>query len=210
MIDGWVRTDTVKRDKWRLRRLRKIKFRTILLVFLIFAILSLILLRVNNMNMADLRRDVYTADKTGQMTEVKRAASILQNYVSSHMNTDTGLISLQTMYNNAVAEAVKAANTDIDSSVYMQADQNCRNIAWQQGYSAYVQCVANAIGGTTLNKPKLPDPSLFYLSFSAPLLSADLAGVTVVITILLFIMLLIRASTEVILAVVVRIKKRNS
>ena len=159
--------------------------------------------------MADLRREIYVADKTGQVSEVKKAASRLQEYVSSHMNTDTGLISLQTLYNNAVAEAVKEANTDIDSEAYKRADQNCRGVAWQQGYTAYVQCVADSIGGTVLNKPKLPDPSLFYLSFSSPLLSADLAGVTTVATFLLFVVFIIRVITEVTLRIVVKIKKRN-
>ena len=209
MIDGWVRKETKSRDKWLLRRVKKIKIRTIIILFLIFAILSLIFLRVNNMNMAGLRMEVYAADKTGQIAKVEQAALNLRNYVSNHMNTDTGLISLQTMYNNAVAEATKRANSKIDSAIYTKADKKCRSLIYQKGYSAYVQCVANAIGSTKFVEPTLPDPALFYLSFSSPLLTADLAGVVTVIAVLLFIIIAVRAITEVILRIVVKIKKAH-
>ena len=207
MIDGWTRSDTVKRDKWRLRRLKKVKTLTLAIIFVILAVLTAVFLRLNNTNMADLRRVVYEADKTGQITKVEQTATSLRNYVSSHMNTDTGLISLQTIYNNAVAESIKSANSDIDSEAYARADQNCRNVIWQSGYNAYVQCVANAIGGTNFVQPKLPDPALFYLSFSAPLLSADLAGVFTVLTIISFIILMIRVLTGMTFGIVVKIKK---
>ena len=209
MIEGWTGSDSGKRDKWRLRRLKKIKTFNLIIIFIILAVLAAILLRLNNINMADLRRAVYEADKTGEITKVEQAATNLRNYVSAHMNTDTGLISLQTIYNDAVAEAVRKANVNIDNEIYKRADRECRSVIWQKGYSAYVQCVAKAVGSTKFNEPKLPDPALFYLSFSAPLLSADLAGVTTILVFIIFIFLAIRVITEVTLNIVVKIKKNH-
>lgn len=171
---------------WRkLRRLfKKVKLWQVFLLFVLTLVLAVLALRNNNLEMVKLRDTVIAADKAGNSEELEEAALRLQNYVAKHMNTDTGQIALQNTYDQAVEEAFKNANQLDGSQSYDIATEKCKALA-VNGYQAYAQCVADEVGvsSSDFTKPELPNPGMFYLSFSAPIISFDLAGWLVIFTI---------------------------
>lgn len=173
-------------------------------VLIMLTILSAVLLRINNLNMVEYRDAVITADESLDEAKVESAAESLKLFVSAHMNTDTGQIPLQNLYNQAVSEAFSKVN-NVDSSAYAEATESCKSVLAQRGFSGYTACVADSVGvsESNFNQPDLPNPALYYLSFASPLWSFDPAGVVVAITIVVFSAIIIKLLTEVILGIIV-------
>ena len=195
-MNGWK-----KRAEYIKRILRKVKTWHLVVILIIFAILSLVFLRANNLGMIELRDQVIVADKSGDQVVLAQVAGELQEYVSRHMNADTGQIPLQGSYDRAVQDAFDRVNSDIDASGYSIATEDCKKMIASSGYQGYAECVATAVGvgESTLNTPDLPNPSLYYLFFASPVISFDLAGVMVIFTTLVFCLIVIKLLTEVII-----------
>jgi len=183
------------------RGLAKVKTWHLVVLLIVLAIFSIIFLRLNNVGMINLRDQVIAADASGDNDELQQAATRLQNNVSRHMNTDTGQIALQSSYNNAVRRAFAAANNDIDASSYGAATDQCKAVLYASGYQGYAACVANAVGvsESKFTTPELPNPALFYLSYAAPILSFDAAGVVIVLATVVFFVIFLKLLTEVII-----------
>jgi hypothetical protein len=152
-----------------------------------------------------------TADKTGDRTQVIAAAKELQHYVSAHMNTSTGRIALQTLYDQT-AQAVLAANKppNIDAGVYQAATAQCQPQLRIGGYRAWANCVADAVGAGSNPTEKVPppNPDLYYLNFASTRWSPDAAGISVLICIVLIVSIVVRLITLIILRIILRFKYR--
>lgn len=168
------------------------------------SILSAILLRINNLNMIEYRNAVISADELLDMEKIEASTESLKLFVSAHMNTDTGQVPLQNLYNHAVGEAFNNVN-DVDSSAYAEATEACKTVLAQRGYSGYSACVADIVGTSesNFNQPDLPNPALYYISFASPVWSFDPAGVVVLATIVVFSAIIIKLVTEAILGLMV-------
>ena len=154
----------------------------LVLLAAVLAILSAVFLRQNNLNMAQLRDELVTADETGDIEQVQLAAQRLQNYVAHHMHTMTGRIALQTLYEQAAEQAMEASKPpEISTDIYMQATNDCKpQLAY--GYRSWASCVATKVGlnsTTTLAVADevAPDPDLYYVEYAPVRWSADLAGI---------------------------------
>ena len=156
--------------------------------------------------MIELRQQVVEADAALDGQAVYTKAQQLHSYVNQHMNTNTGQIALQHLYDQAVQQAIAAGTPEVDSSAYQAASENCRSAAQQSGYQGYAACVASAVGisDKSLEAVELPNPALYYIALLAPRLSFDLAGVSLVLTVVVFLTLLIRFLTEVTLGLLAR------
>lgn len=185
------------------RFLKRIKTWHMVLVLIALTILSTVLLRINNLNMVEYRDAVIAADESLDMKKVESAAQSLKLFVAAHMNTDTGQIPLQNLYNQAVSEAFSNVN-DVDSAVYAQATESCKSVLAQRGYSGYSACVADSVGvsESNFNQPNLPNPALYYLSYASPTWSFDPAGVAVAATIVVFSAIVLKLLTEAVLGVI--------
>lgn len=156
---------------------------SLVLVAIILALLSAWFLRQNNLNMAKLRDQLVQTDKSGEVELVQEAAKDLQNYVAHHMNTATGRIALQTLYNQAAEQAMEASKPpEISTDVYQQATEACRPQLTNYGYRAWASCVATQVGlnATTslaVADDVAPDPDLYYVEYAPARWSADLAGI---------------------------------
>lgn len=192
------------------RRLKKIKTWHMILVFVVLAILSVVLLRANNLNMIKYRDAVILADETLDKAEVEKTAEALREFVSKHMNTDTGLIPLQNLYNQAVSEAFSKENA-VNSDIYTEATESCKSVLSQKGYAGYSTCVADMIGvsESNFNQPDLPNPALYHLSYASPKWSADLAGVVVLVTTVVFFAIFLKLLTEGVLALVLNYREKH-
>lgn len=177
---------------------RRFKSRIVLiLLLLVSALASAIFLRQNNLNMTNLRDELVAKDETGEVSQVQSAARKLQNYVAHHMNTTTGKIALQTLYNQAAEQAMEQSKPpEISTDIYQQATNDCRPQLANYGYRAWASCVATKVGlnaTTTLATADsaAPDPDLYYVEYAPARWSADLAGLSLLLFTVVAIVLII-------------------
>ena len=162
-------------------------------------------LQANNANMGLLRQAVYSADQNAK--DVQPALNQLQAYVTSHMNTklDGGAsavyppIQLKYTYDRLIqTRSDKLSQTN--SQTYNAAQNYCE----QQNSSDFsgrnrVPCIEEYVQSHGVQLANIPD-ALYKFSFVSPVWSPDLAGWSLVTTVLL-------AATTVVVAVRRLLKK---
>jgi len=155
-------------------------------------------LRHNNQQMLTLRQAVFTADEKNG--DVEGALRQLRQYVYAHMNTDlqTGKtsvyppIQLEHTYARLLAaqqESAKQANQQI----YTEAQSYCEKLH-PESFSGgpRVPCIRDYVASKGVQLPTIPD-SLYKFDFVSPRWSPDLAGWSLFVTVLLGVLLLVRA-----------------
>lgn len=169
--------------------LRPIKTQYFLAAFLVSLVVMVFALRNNNLHMVQLKDAVYTADKNGGDTT--KALQNLQHYVTAHMNTDltTGSdtvyppIQLKFTYDRLVkAESDKLATTN--TQLYNDAQKYCeaQNSSDFSGRNR-VPCIQQYVKDHGQPLQTIPD-SLYKFDFVSPVWSPDLAGWSVVTTVI--------------------------
>jgi len=175
------------------KRLRPIKPWYFLAIALVSGVICVIALRQNNLHMAALRQQVYDADKNNG--QVVNALQNLQAYVTTHMNTNLSTgpnapyppIQLQYTYERAVEAAGNAASS-ANAQVYTDAQHYCEQLD-PTDFSGHnrVPCVQQYIQNHGITLPVISD-SLYKFAFLSPSWSPDLAGWTLLITIVSFLL----------------------
>lgn len=147
-------------------------------------------LRANNQHMLQLRDVVYSADKSG--TGVQESLINLQAYVTAHMNTDLSSgrngvyppIQLQYSYERLVRQRSEMLATT-NSQTYSAAQSYCE----QQNPTDFsgrnrVPCIEEYVQSHGVALAPIPD-ALYKFSFASPAWSPDLAGLSLVTSIML-------------------------
>jgi hypothetical protein len=178
-------------------RIRPIKTGYLLALFIVSAVICIVALRDNNLTMLKLRNQVYTADKNN--SNVEGALEQLRAYVGAHMNTslttDNGSvyppIQLKYTYQRLVT-AADAQNNSASSQLYTQAEDYCQSLN-SSNFSgrSRVPCVENYVSTHVSSAPTIP-ASLYEFDFVSPIWSPDLAGWSLLTTIVLFILTVLR------------------
>ena len=175
-------------------KLRLVKPWYFLVLALVSAAICVFALRANNQHMLKLRDAVYSVDKANG--DVQTALNGLQAYVTAHMNTNlsTGTsvyppVQLKYTYDRLVqAQQAAAAASQGDSQLYTDAQHYCeqQDAVDFSGHNR-VPCIEQYVqshGGTALpTSVNIPD-SLYKFSFISPRWSPDLAGWTMLLTVL--------------------------
>ena len=187
-------------DKRKLYRtwmkIRRIKPWVFLILALVSCLFSGFMLRSNYIKMAELREAVYQADKNNG--DVEGALYNLRVYIYGHMNTNPARrdgvyppIQLQYTYErlsaarNAGASAAAAGNEEL----YNQAQKYCEQAIPSGISGSYrLSCIQAFVKERSLGSSAVePIPkNLYQFDFLPPKWSPDLAGWSVLITILLF------------------------
>jgi hypothetical protein len=175
---------------------RKIKLRYIVIPLVLSTTVSVFALRNNNLTMVRLRDEVYQADKNDQ--NVNAALNNLRFYVYSHMNTglstgDSVYPPIQLKYTyqrleQAQATQVKAENANVYTDAQIYCQQQIPN-----GFSGRVRvpCIEQYV--TTHTAVATPIPSAMYkFDFVDPLWSPDLAGFSVLVSVVLLLIFIVR------------------
>jgi hypothetical protein len=178
-------------------RIRPLKTSYLLTLFAISAIICIFALRSNNLTMLKLRNQVYAVDKSNG--NVEAALEQLRSYVGAHMNTnldtDNGSvyppIQLKYTYQRLVA-AAEAQNSDTSSQLYTQAEDYCQQLN-SNNFSgrSRVPCVENYVSTHGVTAPTIP-ATLYEFDFVSPTWSPDLAGWSLLVSIVLLILTLLR------------------
>jgi hypothetical protein len=181
----------------------------VLLVFLGAA--SAFFLRQNNLQMIELKNLVKKADEDNK--DIDKALLNLQHYVANHMNTDLGGgVALQNTYERAYTAVVQAAahSSNPNAAIYTQVEAECQPIFRRtHSFPAYTQCAHDKLsqlspGQDALANLKTPSPDLYRFNYASPLWSPDLAGITVVLTLFVALVLIFRLVTYYILRAILR------
>lgn len=180
-------------DKRRLHhlwtKLRPIKPWYFLVIAAVSGLICIFALRANNEHMIKLRDAVYAADQNN--TDVQGALQALQAYVTAHMNTNLSAgadpvyppIQLKYTYDRLVqAQSNTLAQTN--SQLYTNAQHYCE----QQDSTDFsghnrVPCIIQYVQSHGVALPSIPD-ALYKFDFVSPSWSPDLAGWTLLVTIL--------------------------
>jgi HAMP domain-containing protein len=197
--------------KWLRRLGGGVKTWVLLAVLVIFVALAAVFLRANNLGMIERRSALETADKTGDITKVQTAAKNLQNYVARHMNTETGQIALQTLYDQAVQKTLDANRPqNVEMSDWQNVTNECRSALYTGGYQAQEDCIKQKIGDFAGADAAAPNPALYYVDYAPARWSLDAAGIFVLLSLLMLLVLLIRAVMTLIMKIVLRFKYKRA
>jgi hypothetical protein len=206
-MNGW----NIKRWKGLVRD-RHIKTWQLFLLLVIFILLSGFFLRQNNLTMVRLRSEVVVADESGQ--GVTEAIEALNQHVFSHMNTQiVRPVELVKTYDRQARAIIEATVPAPNRSLYEEAAAVC---AGRGSLFSDVrnQCVidyinTNNTGFGELPKINLPDKNRFIYSFASPLWTPDLAGVSVLISLVLAAWLLLRLFEKLAVSLVIRHRQKR-
>ncbi len=173
---------------------KHIKVRYFFAIGLVFLVIAVFSLRNNNLTMIKLRNQLAVADKKG--VGVQQALDKLQAYVISNMNTNLNSgndsvyppIQLKYSYERAVkAQSKQLAQANL--GLYTKAEDYCQKVI-PIGTVDFlggprVPCIEKYVTqhGVKINPIS---PSLFEFDFITPVWSPDLAGITLLISLFLF------------------------
>jgi hypothetical protein len=146
-------------------------------------------LRSNNEHMIRLRDNVYTADMNN--TNIQTSLEALQAYVTAHMNTNLSAgpdpvyppIQLKYTYSRLV-EAQSDAAQQSNAQLYTDAQQYCQQLD-STDFSGHnrVPCIEQYVETHNATAQSIPD-SLYEFDFVSPTWSPDLAGWSLVASLL--------------------------
>lgn len=177
-------------------RLRPLKTWYFFAAFLIMGTVCIFSLRQNYMRMTELRAAVYAADEKGG--DVEGAMQEIRSYVGAHMNTNlessNGVyppIQLKHTYDRLVQAERDRVNAT-NSAVYTDAQNHCEKLH-PSSFSGgpRVPCIAEYVKEHGTSARAIPD-ALYKFSFVTPRWSPDVAGWSIVATILLGVLTIIR------------------
>jgi len=184
------------------RRIARISARTWLYLFIVTAVVCVAALRNNNQTMIKLRQDVYTADKNNG--DVNAALNNLRAYVYAHMNTSLSSgndnikppIQLKYTYQrlyDAQLNVVQTANQQL----YTDAENYCQSINKAYFGTTRVPCVQNYVINHGLKQADIQIPAgLYQFDFVSPTWSPDLAGFSLLLSVVCLLALLARYGVD--------------
>jgi hypothetical protein len=195
--------------------LRRVKTWQLLILLVLCASIAAFLLRQNNLRMIELRNLVMQADED-PAGGTKTALINLQQYVSQHMNTNLGNgVYLQDTYQRAYTTAVQKAVTitNPQAKLYEQVEIECRPVYQRtKSFPAYTLCAKEKLAQLAPNQDalanlKTPPVELFHYNFVSPLISFDGAGIFVLITGAILLVIVVRMVGYITLKLLLRTKR---
>jgi preprotein translocase subunit SecF len=171
-------------------KLRVVKPWYFAVLAIVSGVICIFALRSNNEHMITLRDAVYTADKNN--SNVEQALQNLRKYVYSHMNTDLAAgpnavhppIQLKYTYDRLVQIESQSIQS-VNSNLYTDAQSYCQALI-PTGFSGRYRegCINQYVtthGASAQTVPK----NLYEFDFVSPKWSPDLAGWSLIATVLL-------------------------
>lgn len=198
-----------KKTKFRIKRLSQIKTWQLVILLIMSGFISATFLRLNNVGMVERRESVENADKAGDIVNLQQRLYDLQRYVSTHMNADPGKIALDHTYKQMYDRKLKEfeeeiknqSNNDTVSKVRAVCDARARQggygRATTQADPRYVSCINEEWEKYPAAKVanlqfEAPSTEPYYHTFVSPIWSADYAGWSLLVTIFIAMIIVMR------------------
>lgn len=191
-----------KHIKRTITGLERVKTWQLVLLLVLVAFIAATFLRLNNIGMVQRREAVEVADKEGNGQVIVQRLYDLQQYVSSHMNTDlNGGVILEYSYKRDYQAAIDAASNDSNpnGNIYKKADQFCAP-QFAAYSNAYLQCFLSQLqkypaADELTTTVKLPSESAYVHNYISPAWTPDFAGWSVLACIVLILLIIVRLIT---------------
>ena len=196
--------------KRSIKQLQRIKTWQLLILLVLAGFVAATFLRLNNIGMIQRRDAVLVADKNGDQTTMMQRLYDLQRYVASHMNADTDAFYLEHQYRRDAQKAVDAAKDDgnPNGNINAKAEAACKPhyTVWSQ---AYVQCFTDELAKyppspDPVNNVTLPSTEVYRHNFASPLWSADFAGWSVALCLVIILMIIARLGSILVLRLLLK------
>ena len=227
---GGVKRSKVKQLLAKMFRLSNWK---LAIIAILLCFWSATLLRLDHIKMSQLRNAVLAADESGDEAEIARTLNELKDFTRKHIVVNivskngqeklvfgTGPIYLEQQYLRAANKAIAAAKEQINQgstenpngNVYAKVEATCNALGYAYGYSTYADCwmrelekypTLETLG--TEDEAKIPPTELYRYEFASPLWYPCLSGFVILIALLLFVIVLIRAIIWVVLRIAIAV-----
>lgn len=190
-------------DKGRIKRgineLQRVKTWQLVVLLIIVGFVAATFLRLNNIGMVQRREAVINADKAGDEQTIIQRLFDLQQYVSTHMNTDLGRgVYLEQGYNRDLQnwQTNSYGDSNPNGNIYKKAQEVCAPQFKYYSY-AYLQCTTNELSKYPAAKDPATDTSkprqeAYIHDYSSPVWSPDFAGWSVVAFVVILLLIIIR------------------
>lgn len=182
-------------------KIKPISYWYFLIAFIIFGVIAVVALRDNNLNAIKLRNTLYSVDK--QDGNVSLALNNLRSYVYSHMNTNLASgpdsiyppIQLKYTYQRLLASENSSSN-ETNTQIYTDAENYCQATV-PNGFSGRyrVPCIESYVSSHSIKAQTIP-AALYEFDFISPFWSPDLAGWSLVLSFIFFVLFIIRFTLE--------------
>jgi hypothetical protein len=178
------------------RKLHPVSYWYFLAACIICAVIGIFAMRQNNLNAIKMREKVSKVDE--QNGDVEAAMRELREYVYAHMNTNLSSgtsiqqpVQLKYRYERLVA-AEKARVADANTKIYTEAQAHCERLypASASG-GPRVPCIESYVTTNGVKEQQIPD-ALYKFSFASPRWSADLAGISLLLSGIFFILFVLK------------------
>ncbi len=184
-----------------LAKIKPISYWYFFIAFLISGSVAIYALRQNNLHAISLRNKLLQVDKANGNTSL--ALNNLRKYIYSHMNTNLASgpnaiyppIQLKYTYQRLEAAQNASVNTS-NAQVYSDAEAYCQKLI-PDGFSGRgrVPCIESYV--TTHGSSAQPiSPALYEFDFVSPFWSPDLAGWSLLVSFLFFVLFVARFGLE--------------
>lgn len=191
--------------------LQRVKTWQLVVLLLLASFISATFLRLNNIGMVERRAAVMSADQEGNQDVIIQRMYHLQQYVSSHMNTDLGRgVYLEASYARDLQDWQKNqyGSSNPNGNIYEKAQEVCapRFSSYSQ---AYLQCTTSELAkypaasdpATDTSKPR---QEAYIHSFASPMWSPDFAGWSLVVCGVILLLIVIRLISLAVLNAILR------
>ena len=173
------------------KSIKKIRAQYFLYIAIFFLAIGIIGMRENNLQMIDLREEVYLADEKG--TDIEKSLRELREYVYAHMNTDLAggnvaikpPIQLTHRYEHLVSQEQKRVN-EINKKIKAEGERKCAQEFPNSGLNpSRINCVADYTRVNTVKPNQIPS-ELYKFDFISPTWSPDFTGLSLLASLLFF------------------------
>lgn len=184
-----------------LKRIKPISYWYFLACFLICGTVAVVALRHNNETAISLRNQLLRVDQ--ENGNVNQALNTLRHYIYSNMNTNLASgpdaiyppIQLKYTYQRLV-QAQTAQVSAVNSQIYTNAENYCQQLI-PTGFSGRyrISCIDSYVTSHGASAQPIP-AALYEFDFISPFWSPDLAGWSILASVLFFLLFIIRFGLE--------------
>ncbi|NTW61302.1 hypothetical protein HGB24_01255 [Candidatus Saccharibacteria bacterium] len=194
-----------------IKKLQRVKTWQLVLILILIIFVNATLLRLNNVGMVERRKAVISADEIGDDRVTQDRLYDLQKYVTSHMNTDMGkgMYLIGARKRDAAAIYASASNdSNPNGNIYKKAQEVCAP-QFSSYSSAYLQCTMNELSkypasSDLISQINLPSAEAYLRVYASPVWSPDFAGWSLVVSVVILIMIIVRITSVIILRIMLK------
>ncbi len=185
--------------KQSIKDLQRIKTWQLIILLIIVGFIAATFLRLNNIGMVQRREAVLSADESGNVDVTIDRLYDLQQYVSSHMNTDLGGgVPLNNAFHRDYETWMQGqyGSANSQENIYKKAQEVCAPQFSNYSY-AYVQCTTNELAkypaaANPASESTKPRQEAYIHTFASPVWSPDFAGWSVLLFGVILLVIVIR------------------